>query len=616
MFMDNSIFNLKIFIEKCKTVFPKYISTLKKNNIPAQELNLTKKVILLYLKEYFKHNNSKFSRTRFNIDFINIFLSNLASPELLGVSSLKIQSIIAYFLNYLTLQNVLHKSIAKEFLKSSNFNPRLSTDKKSKETFSINKLSKFYKSCLDTKSSIKNSFIITLEQMGVSKKEYDGYLKNNLNQSDINYLAELQKDAIKRFNKEIQSPLYYFPDKRDYILKNWFCYEFTTNLIEMLEDYFFDDVILNTSDIILIENYIKFCFFLSVRITRTIITNNSPSTTTFFSKDLILKELENCLAGNLFLQENINNTSKTEIKHVVYSSLKEMIKFCHGCSNHCLFFPYDKCTMFEDPFYAMDLSEVISLNHMLNKKETPLPEIHYSQKEILAKTNKIYMNLLNYSERFSEGNFTEISVEDLKFLFEQYNKEFFSGLFEDLLNKEAKCKLVFRLSSRMTKSGGSTSKIIKKDQTIYKISVSSYLLFQSFSDIKRTIKISGITCKDRIEALQRIFEHELIHLLELLIKGDSSCSSDSFKILAKQIFLHTDNKHELITQEERAFLKFSIKVGDKVSFEYNTKKYIGIVDRITKRVTVLVKDKNNSKYANEEGFLKFYIPISMLNKEE
>ncbi len=616
MFVDKSIFNLKTFIEKCKTTFPKYISSLKKTNIPAQELNLTKKVILLYLKEYFKHNSSKFKRTRFNIDFINIFLSNLASPELLGVSSLKIQSIIAYFINYLTLQNVLHKSITKEFLKSSNFNPRISTDKKSKETFSINKLSKFYKSCLDSKSSIKNSFIITLEQMGVSKKEYDEYLRNNLNQSDTNFLDELQKDAIKKFNKEIQSPLYYFPDEREYILKNWFCYEFTTNLFGMLEDYFFNDGILNTSDIILIENYIKFCFFLSNRITRTIITNNSPSPTTFFSKNLILKELENCLTGNLFLQENSVNTSKTEIEHVVYSSLKEMIKFCHGCSNHCLISPYNKCTMFEDPFYALDLLEEITSNYMLDKKETHLPEINYSQKEILAKTNKIYMNLLNYSERISEGNFTKISVEDLRFLFEQYNKDFFSGLVEDLLNKEQKYKLIFRLSSRMTKSGGSTSKIIKKDQTIYKINISSYLLFQSFSDIKRTIKINGIICKDRIEALQRIFEHELIHLLELLIEGDSSCSSDSFKILAKQIFLHTGNKHELITQEERAFLKFSIKVGDKVSFEYNTKKYIGIVDRITKRATVLVKDKNNSKNTNEKGFLKFYTPISMLNKEE
>ncbi|MHA1147574.1 MAG: hypothetical protein ACTSR8_04965 [Promethearchaeota archaeon] len=60
----------------------------------------------------------------------------MAYPEFRGVSSLKIQSIIVNFINYLTLKNVLHKSIIKEFLKSSNFNPRISTDKKSKEIIS------------------------------------------------------------------------------------------------------------------------------------------------------------------------------------------------------------------------------------------------------------------------------------------------------------------------------------------------------------------------------------------------------------------------------------------------------------------------------------------------
>jgi len=597
------MFNIKTVIEKCKTALPGYISTLKKMNISDLELNLIKKIILLYLKEYFKHNNNKFNRTRFNIDFLNTFLSKLVASELLGISSLRIHSIITDFINYFSLQNILLDPITKE----------LSTDKKSKETSLINKFSKFYKSCLETKSSIKHSFIITLEQIGISKKEYDEYLKNNLNQSDPIYLDNLQKNAIKKFNKEIQTPSYYFSDKRDYILKNWFCYEFTIDLIRMLEDTFFDDDLLNTSDIILIENYVKFCFYLSARIMR-IITNNS-SATTFGSKDLILNELENYLTENLFLQENIIDTSKTEIKRNVYNFLKEMIKFCQGCPNHCLISSNEKCKMFEDPFYALDLSEEISTDQLLNKRKPPFPDIDYSKKEILAKTKTIYSNMLNNSENVCEGNFTQISVVDLKFLFDQYNKEFFSGLLEDLLDKEEKSELSFRISSRMTKSGGSTSKIVKQDQIIYKISISSYLLFQSFLNIKRTIRINGIICKDRLEALQRIFEHEIIHLLELLLYGDSNCSSDRFNTLAKKFFLHTDNKHQLITQEETAYFKFGLEVGDKVSFEYNNKTYIGIINRITKRATVLVKDNENSKHANKEGLLKFYIPLSILNKE-
>ena len=134
--MDKSSFNLKTFMEKCKTTFPRYIATLKKTNIPDQELKLTKKVILLFLKEYFKHNNNKFNRTRFNIDFKDTFLLKLVPthwPELSGGSFLKTQSIITNFINYLSLQNILNKSIAKKLLNAHGNNPS-PTLKKAKKT--------------------------------------------------------------------------------------------------------------------------------------------------------------------------------------------------------------------------------------------------------------------------------------------------------------------------------------------------------------------------------------------------------------------------------------------------------------------------------------------------
>lgn len=138
--MDKSIFNVKTFMEESKITFPRYIATLKKNNIPNQELKLTKKVIILFLKEYIKHNNNKFNRTRFNVDFINTFMQKLAPthwPELSGVTFLKTQSIITNFINYLSLQDILQKSIAKEILKSYTINPTPSSNKmkEAKEIF-------------------------------------------------------------------------------------------------------------------------------------------------------------------------------------------------------------------------------------------------------------------------------------------------------------------------------------------------------------------------------------------------------------------------------------------------------------------------------------------------
>ena len=51
----------------------------------------------------------------------------------------------------------------------------------------------------------------------------------------------------------------------------------------------------------------------------------------------------------------------------------------------------------------------------------------------------------------------------------------------------------------------------------YEIAISSPLMFQTFHDVQRPVRVNGLLCRDRVEALQRVFEHELIHLLEMLI---------------------------------------------------------------------------------------------------
>ncbi len=120
----------------------------------------------------------------------------------------------------------------------------------------------------------------------------------------------------------------------------------------------------------------------------------------------------------------------------------------------------------------------------------------------------------------------------------------------------------------MTKAGGKTKyfKKTKREGTelhveiTYEISIASTLLYQTFWDVKRTITVNGIVCHDRLEALQRIFEHELIHFIEIFLWKKSSCSAQQFKRLVRQIFGHSETTHQLITQTERAMKKFGIKV--------------------------------------------------------
>src|SRR5262249_28162468 len=115
-------------------------------------------------------------------------------------------------------------------------------------------------------------------------------------------------------------------------------------------------------------------------------------------------------------------------------------------------------------------------------------------------------------------------------------------------------------------------------------------------------------------ATQRIFEHELLHLVEMLVWAKSNCSADRYKGLAWNFFAHTETRHDLVTQHERARTKFDVRVGDRVSFEYEGTRHIGVVNSITRGATVLVESDRGTSYSDGKKYLKYYIPLTMLEK--
>ena len=106
--------------------------------------------------------------------------------------------------------------------------------------------------------------------------------------------------------------------------------------------------------------------------------------------------------------------------------------------------------------------------------------------------------------------------------------------------------------------------------------------------------VGGLVCRDRLESLQRIFEHELLHLAEFLGWGRSNCRADNFHALSRRIFAHEGAFHDLITPREQARAAFNIHVGDRVSFELDGARHVGRVNRITRRATVLVENPRGS----------------------
>ncbi|MBI3463636.1 MAG: SprT-like family protein [Planctomycetes bacterium] len=250
--------------------------------------------------------------------------------------------------------------------------------------------------------------------------------------------------------------------------------------------------------------------------------------------------------------------------------------------------------------------------------------ISFSPEQVHEKTAAIHASLLRESPHVTKGNFTAITGTDLRRLFGLYDREFFDGGLTRLLAERHQAGLSFRLSQRMTRVGGTTASFPRRgrDGRIqlgvfdYEITISTTLLFQSFHDLHRTVTVNGLVCRDRLEALQRIFEHELVHLLEMLVWGTSSCSAPPFKAIVGRTFAHPEVRHDLVTQHERAKAGYGIHVGDRVEFEFEGQLLEGIVNRITRRATILVPNPGGARYSDGGRYLKFYIPLGMLRKRD
>jgi hypothetical protein len=106
----------------------------------------------------------------------------------------------------------------------------------------------------------------------------------------------------------------------------------------------------------------------------------------------------------------------------------------------------------------------------------------------------------------------------------------------------------------------------------------------------------------------------LLHLLEMMAAGRSNCAAEPYRRAAWDLFAHSETRHDLVTQHERALTQFDVRVGDRVAFEFEGMRRVGVVNRITRRATILVEDPRGVLYKDGKKYLKFYVPLSMLQK--
>jgi hypothetical protein len=229
--------------------------------------------------------------------------------------------------------------------------------------------------------------------------------------------------------------------------------------------------------------------------------------------------------------------------------------------------------------------------------------------EVRQRVRRIHQDALAQSRHMREPDFTAVHPRDLEFLFEAYDRLFFGGLCREALDGR---KLTFRLSRRMTSSGGTTTMFRSRSgESSFEIAIAASMLFDAFGSAHRRITVCGLECQDRLEALQRIFEHELVHLLENLCWGYSECSAPRFQDIARRLFLHRSHRHALITRREKA-AEAGIRLGSRVAFQFEGRRLEGRVNRITKRATVLVEDPSGVRYSDGRHYKTYYVPIAHL----
>ena len=238
-----------------------------------------------------------------------------------------------------------------------------------------------------------------------------------------------------------------------------------------------------------------------------------------------------------------------------------------------------------------------------------------SPEEMITKQREIREHLLLNSSSLVVENFSMISPADLGMLFQLTDECFFDGELSRFVEANFDKPLSLRLSTRMTKAGGTTTMLSSSSNwrdAEFEIAIATTPLFSSFGT--ESAKVGGVNCYSRLEALQRIMEHEIIHLVELLGTGDSNCHAKPFRALVRSYFGHLESNHQLLTPADIARKKLGIRCGDSVVFQIDGKRYQGVVNRITKRATVLVKDPKGEEYCDGICYAKYYVPLPILKR--
>ena len=206
--------------------------------------------------------------------------------------------------------------------------------------------------------------------------------------------------------------------------------------------------------------------------------------------------------------------------------------------------------------YNNNNSTTTSLNTQIcdNTNNTNNTNNNTNNFTIVERRTIIYDHILSMMGGICNPN--QLCISDIQLIYDEYNNMFFYGSLP---------KISFELSRKMTKSGG----IYTEKNGEKKIKISVPIVLGCFGSGETKLSANGINVYNRIEALQQIIEHEIIHLY---IYTNNTAKrnehhGETFKKMAKETFGHTECTHKLIGTSNNTY------VINNSSGDNNDKKY-------------------------------------------
>lgn len=242
-------------------------------------------------------------------------------------------------------------------------------------------------------------------------------------------------------------------------------------------------------------------------------------------------------------------------------------------------------------------------------------ELTFTGEEIKYKRNQVAELLMAQSAHVKGSDISAVSNHDLQLLFAGYDQVFFENWFKESFPGI----LQFSFSRRMTRSAGKTyypkdADPARPESLVIQVKISLDMIF-AYGAVENSNRVGGITTRSSLEALQVVFEHELIHVIEFIHFQQSSCRKNRFKVLAYHLFGHTESFHCLPTSRQIAHEKLGLTIGDRVVFPVEGRLVEGLLYGVHKRAVVMVPDKKGN-YVDKQGrrCTKYYVPLSILRK--